>query len=166
MPRVADDDVQSLAGLEHLESAELVYHVGSLHSPGPGTTHFLSGSERSRAVDPDRIQGRGSGSGLDSDLLTLWIRIWNPDPESGPRGEKIKSNLYFWIRIQWLFHDHAEQIVQVIVNIFRISVRGNQLTSLALICYSVFMAMPSKLCISLWTFSAFQCVAISWLAWL
>lgn len=40
--RVADDDVQSLAGLEYLESAELVYHVGSLHSPGPGTTHFLS----------------------------------------------------------------------------------------------------------------------------
>lgn len=40
--RVADDDVQSLAGLEHLESAELVYHVGSLHSPGPGTTHFLT----------------------------------------------------------------------------------------------------------------------------
>ncbi len=41
--RVADDDVQSLAGLEHLETAELVYHVGSLHSPGPGTTHFLTG---------------------------------------------------------------------------------------------------------------------------
>ena len=27
--------------LEHLETVELTYHVGSIHSPGPSTHHFL-----------------------------------------------------------------------------------------------------------------------------
>jgi len=39
--RVADEDVMNLSGLEHLEAVELVYHVGTLHSPGSGTHHFL-----------------------------------------------------------------------------------------------------------------------------
>ena len=39
--RVADDDCTHLAGLEKLEALELVYHVGSLGSPGPGTAALL-----------------------------------------------------------------------------------------------------------------------------
>ena len=39
--RVADDDCAHLAGLEKLEALELVYHVGSLGSPGPGTAALL-----------------------------------------------------------------------------------------------------------------------------
>lgn len=39
--RVADEDVASLESLEHLETVELVYHVGTLHSPGSATHHFL-----------------------------------------------------------------------------------------------------------------------------
>ena len=39
--RVADDDCNHLAGLERLEALELVYHVGSLGSPGPGTASLL-----------------------------------------------------------------------------------------------------------------------------
>jgi len=39
--RVQDDDVQNLCSLEHLETVELTYHVGSIHSPGPATQHFL-----------------------------------------------------------------------------------------------------------------------------
>ena len=39
--RVADDDCFHLAGLEKLEALELVYHVGSLGSPGPGTAALL-----------------------------------------------------------------------------------------------------------------------------
>jgi hypothetical protein len=39
------------------------------------------------------IQGCGSGSGLDPDSVTLWIRIHtgNPDPGFGSRGKKIKK---------------------------------------------------------------------------
>jgi len=40
--RVADDDCHQLAGLERLEAVELVYHVGSLGSPGPGTAALLA----------------------------------------------------------------------------------------------------------------------------
>jgi hypothetical protein len=38
-------------------------------------------------------QGCGSGSGLDPDSVTLWIRIHigNPDPGSGSRGKKVKK---------------------------------------------------------------------------
>jgi hypothetical protein len=38
-------------------------------------------------------QGCGSGSGLDPDSATLWIRICigNPDPGSGSRGKQIKK---------------------------------------------------------------------------
>lgn len=39
--RVADDDVMSLSCLERVESVELVYHVGSIQSPGVGTQFFL-----------------------------------------------------------------------------------------------------------------------------
>jgi hypothetical protein len=41
----------------------------------------------------DFIKGFGSGSGLDPDSVTLWIRIriGNTDPGSGSRGKKIKK---------------------------------------------------------------------------
>jgi len=39
--RVADDDTLLLGGLQHLEAVELVYHVGSIGSPGPHTQTFL-----------------------------------------------------------------------------------------------------------------------------
>lgn len=39
--RVADDDVMALSCLERVESVELMYHVGSIQSPGVGTQFFL-----------------------------------------------------------------------------------------------------------------------------
>merc|ERR1719483_848728 len=39
--RVADDDCSLLGGLQHLETIEFVYHVGSIGSPGPHTQTLL-----------------------------------------------------------------------------------------------------------------------------
>jgi hypothetical protein len=54
---------------------------------------------KSRATVPLR-QGCGSrsasGSGLDPDSMTLWIRIGDPDPGSGSRGTKIKKTKYLF----------------------------------------------------------------------
>jgi hypothetical protein len=51
--------------------------------------HSLSGQENTRCL----TQSCGSGSRLDPDSETLWIRIriGNPDPGSGSRGKKIKK---------------------------------------------------------------------------
>jgi hypothetical protein len=47
-------------------------------------------------------QGCGSGSGLDPDSATLWIRIriGNPDPRSGSRGKKFqwKNALFSYLK--------------------------------------------------------------------
>jgi len=40
--RVCDDDVANLCSLSQLETVELIYHVGSIGSPGPHTQTFLS----------------------------------------------------------------------------------------------------------------------------
>jgi hypothetical protein len=46
-----------------------------------------------------RYQGSGSGSGLDPDSVTLWIRIriGNTDPGSASRDKKVK-------KFQWKMH--------------------------------------------------------------
>jgi len=40
--RVTDDDVKCLACLEAVESVELMFHVGSISSPGVGTQYYLA----------------------------------------------------------------------------------------------------------------------------
>lgn len=40
--RVSDDDVAALGGLARLTTVELLYHVGSIGSPGPHTAAFLA----------------------------------------------------------------------------------------------------------------------------
>lgn len=44
--RVADDDVEGLAQLVNVVSLELVYHVGSVQTPGLGTQRFLQARGR------------------------------------------------------------------------------------------------------------------------
>ena len=58
--RVADDDVEGLAQLMNVVSLELVYHVGSVQTPGLGTQRFLQGI---RHVILSRKGGKGDRPG-------------------------------------------------------------------------------------------------------
>ena len=41
--RVSDDDVAGLIRLDQVATVELVYHVGTIQSPGIGTHYFMQG---------------------------------------------------------------------------------------------------------------------------
>jgi hypothetical protein len=65
------------------------------------------------------FQGCGSGSGLDPDSVTLWIRFGNPDPESGSRGKKIKKFQWKNALISYFFFNLTLKRYKIAITTFK-----------------------------------------------